>query len=60
MTEKLTFLGIETSCDETAESIVRENGDGTGKSLTCVENRIPKNLWLSFLFTYYMINAVER
>ena len=25
MTKKLTFLGIETSCDETAASIIREN-----------------------------------
>jgi len=34
MKEKLTFLGIETSCDETAAAIVRENGDGTGKILS--------------------------
>ena len=34
MKTKLTFLGIETSCDETAASIVRENGDGTGKILS--------------------------
>ncbi len=33
MKENLTFLGIETSCDETAASIVRENNDGTGKIL---------------------------
>jgi len=31
MKEKLTFLGIETSCDETAASVVQENTDGTGK-----------------------------
>ena len=36
MKKKLTFLGIETSCDETAASIVRENGDGTGKILSNV------------------------
>ena len=34
MTEKLTFLGIETSCDETAASIVREKNDGTGEILS--------------------------
>ena len=27
MKKKLTFLGIETSCDETAASIVQEKGD---------------------------------
>jgi N6-L-threonylcarbamoyladenine synthase len=32
--KKLTFLGIETSCDETAASIVREKGDGTGEILS--------------------------
>ena len=31
MEKKLTFLGIETSCDETASSVVQENGDGTAK-----------------------------
>ncbi len=34
MKEKLTFLGIETSCDETAASVVREKGDGTGEILS--------------------------
>ena len=34
MKEKLTFLGIETSCDETAASVVQEKTDGTGKILT--------------------------
>ena len=34
MKEKLTFLGIETSCDETAASIVREKDDGTGEILS--------------------------
>jgi len=34
MKKKLTFLGIETSCDETAASIVQENGDGTAKVLS--------------------------
>ncbi len=34
MREKLTFLGIETSCDETAASIVREKDDGTGEILS--------------------------
>ena len=34
MKEKLVFLGIETSCDETAASIVREKNDGTGEVLS--------------------------
>ena len=34
MKEKLTFLGIETSCDETAAAIVKEKNDGTGKILS--------------------------
>ena len=36
MKEKLTFLGIETSCDETAASVVRERTDGTGEILSNV------------------------
>jgi len=36
MKEKLTFLGIETSCDETAASVVQENTDGTGDILSNV------------------------
>ena len=34
MRQKLTFLGIETSCDETAASVVREKDDGTGEILS--------------------------
>jgi len=34
MKQMLTFLGIETSCDETAASIVKEKKDGTGKILS--------------------------
>ena len=34
MKKKLTFLGIETSCDETAASIVRETEDGLGAILS--------------------------
>jgi len=34
MKENLTFLGIETSCDETAASIVSLKNDGTGKILS--------------------------
>ena len=34
MKEKLVFLGIETSCDETAASVVREKNDGTGEVLS--------------------------
>ena len=36
MEENLTFLGIETSCDETAASVVQEKADGTGKILSNV------------------------
>ena len=36
MKKKLTFLGIETSCDETAASVVQENKDGTAKVLSNV------------------------
>ena len=36
MRQKLAFLGIETSCDETAASIVRENDKGTGEILSNV------------------------
>jgi len=34
MKKKLTFLGIETSCDETAAAVVREKSDGTGEILS--------------------------
>tara|TARA_B100001123_G_C15325774_1_gene1029473 strand:- start:983 stop:2062 length:1080 start_codon:yes stop_codon:yes gene_type:complete len=34
MKKQLTFLGIETSCDETAASIVKENDHGTGEILS--------------------------
>ncbi len=36
MKKKLTFLGIETSCDETAASIVQENSNGSAKILSSV------------------------
>ena len=36
MKKKLTFLGIETSCDETAASIIRESDDGLGEILSNV------------------------
>jgi N6-L-threonylcarbamoyladenine synthase len=34
MKKRLTFLGIETSCDETAASVVVEKLDGTGEILS--------------------------
>jgi N6-L-threonylcarbamoyladenine synthase len=34
MTNKITFLGIETSCDETAAAIIRENDKGTADILS--------------------------
>ena len=36
MKKKLIFLGIETSCDETAAAVVVEKSDGTGKILSNV------------------------
>ena len=34
MKKKITFLGIETSCDETAASVIQENQDGSAKVLS--------------------------
>ena len=34
MKKQLIFLGIETSCDETAASIVKENSNGRGEILS--------------------------
>ena len=34
MEKKVTFLGIETSCDETAAAVVKENNDGNGEILS--------------------------
>ena len=36
MTKKITFLGIETSCDETAAAVIRENERGTADILSNV------------------------
>ena len=36
MDKKITFLGIETSCDETAAAIIRENEKGTADILSNV------------------------
>jgi len=36
MKKDLTFLGIETSCDETAASVVREDVEGNVKILSNV------------------------
>jgi N6-L-threonylcarbamoyladenine synthase len=36
MNKKITFLGIETSCDETAAAVIRENDDGTADILSNV------------------------
>ena len=36
MKEKITFLGIETSCDETAAAVIRENENGTAEILSNV------------------------
>ena len=34
MNKEITFLGIETSCDETAAAVIRENSDGSAKILS--------------------------
>ena len=34
MSEKPIILGIETSCDETAVSLIQDNRDGTPKILS--------------------------
>ena len=34
MAKKITFLGIETSCDETAAAVIRENDNGTAEILS--------------------------
>jgi len=34
MTKKLTFLGIETSCDETAAAVIQENDYGTANVMS--------------------------
>ena len=34
MAKKISFLGIETSCDETAAAIIRENDNGTADILS--------------------------
>ncbi len=36
MAKKITFLGIETSCDETAAAVIRENDKGTAEILSNV------------------------
>ena len=36
MSKKITFLGIETSCDETAAAVIRENAKGTADILSNV------------------------
>ena len=44
MKQKLAFLGIETSCDETAASVVQEKNDGTGKILSnIVSSQVEKH-----------------
>ena len=34
MAKKISFLGIETSCDETAAAVIRENDNGTADILS--------------------------
>ena len=36
MKKNITFLGIETSCDETAAAVIRENENGTANVLSNV------------------------
>ena len=34
MKKNITFLGIESSCDETAAAVIQENSDGSAKILS--------------------------
>ena len=44
MNKKITFLGIETSCDETAAAVIRENENGTADILSnVVSSQIEKH-----------------
>jgi len=44
MKKKITFLGIETSCDETAAAVIRENEKGTADILSnVVSSQIEKH-----------------
>ena len=36
MKKNITFLGIETSCDETAAAVIQENEDGSAKVLSSI------------------------
>ena len=36
MKKNITFLGIETSCDETAAAVIQENDDGSAKILSSI------------------------
>ena len=36
MKKKITFLGIETSCDETAAAVIQKNDNGTADILSNV------------------------
>ncbi len=36
MKKNITFLGIETSCDETAAALIQENDDGSAKILSSI------------------------
>ena len=36
MKKNITFLGIETSCDETAAAVIQENKDGSAKILSSI------------------------
>ena len=40
MTKNITFLGIETSCDETAAAVIRENDKGTADILNANPTKI--------------------
>ena len=44
MEKKITFLGIETSCDETAAAVIKENEKGTADILSnVVSSQIEKH-----------------
>ena len=41
MTKNITFLGIETSCDETAAAVIRENDEGTADTVSYTHLTLP-------------------
>ena len=55
MKKKLTFLGIETSCDETAAAIIQENDDGSAKILSSIVSSQIKEHKKFYLIKYLFL-----